>query len=79
MGGHMGCDECLERLYPYLDRELGETELAEVKRHLADCPPCEGTFVFESAFLARVRDCQTSDVAPVALRERIILRFRASD
>jgi mycothiol system anti-sigma-R factor len=75
----MDCDECLQRLYPYLDRELGDAEVAEVKRHLAECPPCEGTFVFESAFLARLRDCCRSDVAPVALRERIILRFRASD
>jgi len=75
----MDCDKCLERLYPFLDRELGETEVEEVKRHLAECPPCEGSFVLERAFLARIRDCCTSDVAPTALRERIILRFRSAD
>ncbi len=75
----MDCDECLQRLYPFLDRELAEAEVNEVRRHLAECSPCEGSFVFERAFLERIRDCCTSDVAPTALRERIILRFRSAD
>ncbi|MBI3522476.1 MAG: mycothiol system anti-sigma-R factor [Chloroflexi bacterium] len=72
----MDCDKCLERLYPYLDRELDERELAEVKRHLDDCPPCEGSYVFERRFLDLIRDSCTQDVAPSALRERIVLRLR---
>lgn len=74
----MDCDGCLERLYPYLDRELDESELAAVRAHLADCGPCEDNFVFERRFLDAIRDCCASDVAPKELRERIVLRVRAA-
>ncbi|MFZ0218394.1 MAG: zf-HC2 domain-containing protein [Candidatus Dormiibacterota bacterium] len=36
----MNCDDCLERLDPYVDRELTDQELEEVRMHLAECPPC---------------------------------------
>src|ERR687887_278837 len=36
-GRGMDCDDCLERLYTFLDQELGEVDLALVKRHLEDC------------------------------------------
>jgi mycothiol system anti-sigma-R factor len=72
----MDCADCLERLHPYLDRELSPTELAEVRVHLDDCGGCEDEFVVEERFLARVRDCCHEDVAPGALRSRIIARLR---
>ncbi|MBI2774239.1 MAG: zf-HC2 domain-containing protein [Chloroflexi bacterium] len=72
----MECDECRERLYPYLDRELSPREVEEVRVHLDDCGGCESSFVFEELFLERVRSSATSDVAPRAVRERLILRIR---
>ena len=72
----MDCDDCLERLYTFLDQELGPTERKEVAQHLADCGDCDDNFVFEARFLEQLRDCVTSDVAPVELRQRVILKLR---
>lgn len=72
----MNCQSCLERLYPYLDRELTPRELDEVRVHLQDCGGCDSSFVLERVFLERLRGSATSDVAPPALRERLILRIR---
>lgn len=74
--GHLGCDDCLERLHSYLDRELNAGELVEVRSHLDACDGCETTFVLESVFLDRLRGSATSDVCPEEVRERLILRIR---
>ena len=73
----MDCNDCLERLYPYLDRELSPKELDEVKVHLDDCGGCDSAFVVERVFLERIRGSATSDVAPSGVRERLILRLRS--
>jgi mycothiol system anti-sigma-R factor len=72
----MDCHECLERLYPYIDRELEPSELDEVKAHIEDCGGCDSAFVRERVFLERLRGSATADVAPPAVRERLILRIR---
>jgi mycothiol system anti-sigma-R factor len=72
----MDCDDCLERLYTFLDRELGPSERKEVAQHLADCGDCDDNFVFEERFLRVIRDCGTSDVAPTELRQRVVERLR---
>lgn len=73
----MDCNECRERLYPYLDRELSERELDEVRVHLDECGGCESSFVLERTFLDRLRGSATSEVCPEAVRERLILRIRS--
>lgn len=72
----MDCADCLERLYAYLDRELGPAEVTEVRAHLDECGGCDENFVIEERFLARVRDCCTEDKAPAELRARIVTRLR---
>ena len=72
----MDCQKCLERLHPYLDRELTPTEIDEVRVHLDDCGGCDSAFVLERVFLDRLRGSATADVAPAGVRERLILRLR---
>ena len=72
----MDCDDCLERLYQYLDKELSEGDVTVVKQHLEDCEGCSGHFVFEAHFIKKVRDACSGDRAPSTLRERIVLRLR---
>ncbi len=74
----MDCDDCLERLYTFLDTELSEKDLAAVRSHLDGCDDCDTNFVFEESFLTRLRECCTSDVAPVELRQRVILKIRGA-
>lgn len=72
----MDCHECLERLYPYLDRELSPRELDEVRVHLEECGGCDAAFVVERVFLDHLRGSATSDVAPPEVRERLVVRLR---
>ena len=72
----MDCDDCRERLYPYLDRELSQKEFDEMKVHLDDCGGCDAAFSVERVFLDQLRGSATSEVAPSEVRERLIVRLR---
>jgi mycothiol system anti-sigma-R factor len=72
----MDCEECRERIYPYLDRELDPREFEEMRQHLGECGGCERTYTVERVFVDRIRVSATSDVAPAAVRERLIVRLR---
>ena len=74
----MDCDDCLDRLYAFLDKELGPVERSEVAKHLDGCEDCGGDFNFEARFLQIIRDCGTSDVAPADLRRRVVERLRGA-
>ena len=72
----MDCDDCVEKLYVFLDTELSESEVAAVRAHLNGCDDCDDNFVFEERFLEQLRECFTSDVAPAELRRRVIEKLR---
>lgn len=67
----MNCTDCLEKLDQYVDRELTDSELAEVKRHLADCPPCEDHYQLQVHMRRVVKVCCDQGVAPEQLRSRL--------
>ena len=71
----LDCDDCMERLYAFLDEELGASDVAAMRAHLGECAGCEDNLVFEQRFLDHIRDACTSDRAPEELRERIVVRF----
>ncbi len=66
------CRMTLERLYPYLDRELSEAEIEEVRAHLDLCPPCAKHFEFESGMIRVVGDACRKTEAPPELKSRIL-------
>lgn len=72
----INCRDCVRALYPYLDRELSDDDVSEVRRHLDDCSPCLNMYQFEESLqrLVRVR-CQEQS-APESLRERISLSLQ---
>ncbi len=72
----MDCTDCIERLYRFLDLELDEAEVAQVRAHIAGCDDCGPEFQFESHFIAQIRELCTSDAAPPRLRDRIALKLR---
>jgi mycothiol system anti-sigma-R factor len=72
----MDCNDCVERLYAFLDTELSETDIKSIRSHVEGCDDCDDTFVFEARFLEQLRECCTSDVAPAELRQRVILKLR---
>ena len=73
----MDCNDCVERLFAFLDTELTPAELKQVRSHLEGCDDCDDEFVFEARFLEQLKECCPSDVAPAELRQRVILRLRS--
>ncbi|HET9014103.1 MAG TPA: zf-HC2 domain-containing protein [Thermomicrobiaceae bacterium] len=67
----LNCDETMDRLYAFLDRELTADELAEVQGHLDACPPCRYRFTFEENVLRLVGECARHLSAPPDLVERV--------
>jgi len=74
--GCYSCDQTMERLHSYVDRELNDFEMAEVKKHLDDCPPCEQHFEFNLQVKRLVHTKGCPEKAPKALVERILSNFK---
>lgn len=66
----IGCDEVLEHLFEYLDRELDQETAAEIEHHLEHCRSCFSRAEFERRLKARVRNASSSP-ASERLRARI--------
>ena len=64
------CSEVLNRLEAYLDGELPDADLGELREHLAECYPCTDRASFEEQLRAIVRR-ECTDQAPPRLIERI--------
>jgi mycothiol system anti-sigma-R factor len=67
----INCRDCARALYPYLDRELSDEDVIQVRGHLEACGGCLQMYEFEESLrrLVRVR-CQEQS-APASLRARI--------
>ncbi len=56
----MDCDDCLQKLYAFLDQELESSDRTQVAKHLEGCTDCGDNLAFEERFLKVIRDCGTS-------------------
>ena len=67
----MNCRDCAQALNPYLDRELSDEDVKQIRGHLEACGGCQHLYQFEDSLrrLVRVR-CQEQG-APESLRVRI--------
>ncbi len=68
----MNCQEALEHLYEYLDRELTPADEQRLRGHLRACHPCNERFDVEQAFLKFVEARCRARGAPPELRRRIL-------
>jgi len=71
----INCTHCLQALNPYLDRELSDDDIVQVREHLEACAGCLHQFQFEESLrrLVRVR-CQEQQ-APDGLRAKVEARL----
>ena len=69
----INCRDCVEALNPYIDRELSDEDIIQVRLHLEACGGCLHVYQFHESLrrLVRVR-CQ-EQVAPESLRARIAM------
>lgn len=71
----INCGDCERALNPYLDRELSEEEVVQVREHLDACSGCLHHFEFEESLRRLVRARCQEQAAPDSLRQRITIRF----
>ena len=67
----MNCNDCLEKLDRYVDRELTDQEVEHVMRHLVLCPPCEDRYQLQVHMKRLVKVCCDQGGAPRRLRDRL--------
>ena len=66
----LSCEEVIERLFDYLDSELGPQQADDIERHLHRCRDCFTRTEFEKRLRARVEAAGTASVPP-RLQRRI--------
>lgn len=69
------CSEVLDRVYEYLDGEMGEHDVAKIRQHLEECRPCLSQYDIDLALKALLRRSCTCEAAPEELRTRIMVRI----
>lgn len=65
------CKEAERRLHQYVDRELSDSEVAQVSRHLEGCDNCRALFRFEFGLRRLVHRAGQNEPPPPGLRDRI--------
>lgn len=63
-------------MHPYLDRELGLVDAAEVERHLEQCDGCELIYRDQVALRSSLQDPSFYHRAPADLKNRITRHFQ---
>ncbi|MEA2628292.1 MAG: hypothetical protein QOJ10_752 [Chloroflexota bacterium] len=67
----MNCNDCKDKLDRYVDRELNNSEVLELKLHLESCPPCADQYDFQAHLKRLVKVCCDQDEVPPAFREKL--------
>jgi mycothiol system anti-sigma-R factor len=71
------CSEVLERVYSYLDGELGPSGKAEIRQHLDECGPCLREYGLEELVKKLVHKCCGHEAVPGELRAKVLTRIAA--
>jgi len=70
------CGEVLDRVYEYLDGEIGGLDHSKIKQHLDECSPCLREFGIEDEVKRLVkRSC--AEAAPEELRLKVMAKISA--
>lgn len=66
----VGCEQALEHLVEFVDRELADSEHDSVEQHLRICRNCCSRMEFERRLKERLSTLSTEDV-PSTTRDRV--------
>jgi mycothiol system anti-sigma-R factor len=72
------CDDCRENILLYLDKSLGDSQLAEFHAHLEICGACSQVVEAEEELSNLLHRSRPLYAAPTTLRDRILRVTRAS-
>ena len=66
------CDMAIQKLWDYLDEELDDQRMAEVRRHLEECSECLPHAEFGEKFLSALNKVRERHLMPVEARAQIM-------
>ncbi|GAA3232854.1 mycothiol system anti-sigma-R factor [Nonomuraea helvata] len=69
------CREVLDKVYAYLDGELTETDIVDIRVHLDECGPCLKEYDLDKAVKALVHKHCGCDPVPADLRSKVLARI----
>ena len=72
----MDCQQVVQQLWDYLDGELTDEKMTEVRAHLKACKGCFPHFDFEEAFLEAVRKSRAEVSCPEEVRRKVMAKLR---
>jgi mycothiol system anti-sigma-R factor len=70
------CSEVLARVYSYLDGEIEDMGIAQIREHLDECGPCLREFGLEEAVKRLVHKYCGAEAAPIGLRDKVLVRIQ---
>lgn len=73
------CNETFLHLDEYLDNEVDEVTIAEIRVHLKACPECDDVYQVRALVKQVVYRTCVQETAPEALYESIMVRLRSID
>ena len=68
--GELGCEQALEYLFDYLDKELVGSVREDMEKHLKTCRSCFSRYEFEKRLKRRMSQLADTEV-PDSLKERV--------
>ena len=76
--GGTNCAEVLERVYLYLDGEMGSLDHDTVRQHLDECSPCLREYGVEQVVKSLVSRCCGGDVPSPEMKVALLERLRTA-
>lgn len=69
------CREVLDKIYAYLDGELGEGDNVDIRVHLDECSPCLQEYDLDKVVKQLVAKHCGCDPVPADLRSKVLARI----
>ena len=69
------CSDVLERVYEYLDGEMGPQDCEKVRQHLEECGPCLREYDRDQLLKLLIRRSCGCEPAPIQLRTQILAKI----
>ncbi|MEU5862135.1 MULTISPECIES: mycothiol system anti-sigma-R factor [unclassified Nonomuraea] len=69
------CREVLDKVYAYLDGELTDHDVSDIRVHLDECSPCLKEYDLDKAVKALVAKHCGCDPVPADLRSKVLARI----
>jgi mycothiol system anti-sigma-R factor len=69
------CREVLDKVYAYIDGELTDHDVVEIRVHLDECSPCLKEYDLDKVVKQLVAKHCGSDPVPADLRSKVLARI----